>query len=471
MAALLVTGWGQDASAAWRDAVRHGIAHGGAGASASPVRRFVSSTRAHLLAPVPRIRRRWQRPTTRRRSPCSGGLLRAEAMTARSTAGANLLDRAIDIWEAHRAAVRSSLQEGVHEALASRARALRPRPSAGIADRARQEPAAVRRSAASSSTASSSCCSPRRAASCRAGIPSTATPTPSTRCASPVELLPRPRGLWETLQSIARLAHRGCRVGALRVTPFNGHLFSPHESPLADALRARRWRRPAGPAVADDAGGAGRAGSAFVRRPRRRAARRRLRAAARRRAGDRRSAGDANPAVRQAASAHGTREPAQDDRLVLHAAIADGVSRPADARAARPRRRPDRILALRIVDPAMGSGAFLVAACRYLAAAYESALLARRRRRRRRHRRARAGRLPTRGCAALPLWRRHQPDGGAARPAVALAGNAGGGPAADVSGSPAARGQQPRRRRRENLSREPPAPPPRVGGTAAAFRR
>jgi len=36
----------------------------------------------------------------------------------------------------------------------------------------------------------------------------------------------------------------------------------------------------------------------------------------------------------------------------------------------------DRILSLRVVDPAMGSGAFLVAACRYLASAYERALVA-----------------------------------------------------------------------------------------------
>src|SRR6185436_3613309 len=35
----------------------------------------------------------------------------------------------------------------------------------------------------------------------------------------------------------------------------------------------------------------------------------------------------------------------------------------------------DDILALRVVDPAMGSGAFLVAACRYLSRAYESALI------------------------------------------------------------------------------------------------
>ena len=36
---------------------------------------------------------------------------------------------------------------------------------------------------------------------------------------------------------------------------------------------------------------------------------------------------------------------------------------------------PDRILALRVLDPAMGSGAFLVATCRFLAASYEAALI------------------------------------------------------------------------------------------------
>src|SRR4029077_16483791 len=38
-------------------------------------------------------------------------------------------------------------------------------------------------------------------------------------------------------------------------------------------------------------------------------------------------------------------------------------------------RSPEGVLSLRVVDPAMGSGAFLVAACRYLAAAYEEALI------------------------------------------------------------------------------------------------
>src|SRR5262249_34728645 len=36
---------------------------------------------------------------------------------------------------------------------------------------------------------------------------------------------------------------------------------------------------------------------------------------------------------------------------------------------------PEKILALKIVDPAMGSGAFLVAACSYLANAYEETLV------------------------------------------------------------------------------------------------
>jgi N-6 DNA Methylase len=36
---------------------------------------------------------------------------------------------------------------------------------------------------------------------------------------------------------------------------------------------------------------------------------------------------------------------------------------------------PERIVQLRVLDPAMGSGAFLVAACRYLASAYEAALV------------------------------------------------------------------------------------------------
>ena len=62
----------------------------------------------------------------------------------------------------------------------------------------------------------------------------------------------------------------------------------------------------------------------------------------------------------------------QGDRHVLHAAADRRLSRAPHARSAGARRDAGRILQLRVVDPAMGSGAFLVAACRYLADAYES---------------------------------------------------------------------------------------------------
>ena len=42
-------------------------------------------------------------------------------------------------------------------------------------------------------------------------------------------------GLWEALQAIARLAHKGCRAGSLVVPPFNGRLFSPTRSPIAES--------------------------------------------------------------------------------------------------------------------------------------------------------------------------------------------------------------------------------------------
>ncbi len=66
---------------------------------------------------------------------------------------------------------------------------------------------------------------------------------------------------------------------------------------------------------------------------------------------------------------------------------------------------PEAILALRVLDPAMGSGAFLVAACRYLAAAYERALVHTRDRSRRPtspspSARGSGGRSPSGACSA-----------------------------------------------------------------------
>ena len=46
-----------------------------------------------------------------------------------------------------------------------------------------------------------------------------------------------PRGLWEALQAISRLAHTGCNTDGLTITAFNSQLFSPDGAPLIDRAR------------------------------------------------------------------------------------------------------------------------------------------------------------------------------------------------------------------------------------------
>ncbi|MDQ3420933.1 MAG: N-6 DNA methylase, partial [Acidobacteriota bacterium] len=180
-----------------------------------------------------------------------------------------------------------------------------------------------------------------------------------------VETLSRPRGVWEALQAIARLAHRGCRAGSLRVPPFNGRLFSPALAPLAESMPL------------DEA-----------------AVRNALLALTTRRTGDRRE----RIAYADLGVEHlgGVYERVLDYEVSTPSAgtptLIRGGRRKASGTFYTPRslteylvRRtlspltsaatPDQILALRVLDPAMGSGAFLVAACRYLANAYELALV------------------------------------------------------------------------------------------------
>ena len=57
---------------------------------------------------------------------------------------------------------------------------------------------------------------------------------PRRRCATRPSSRRRRPGLWDALRAIARLAHAGCRAGDLRVTPFNGRLFAPARTPLAE---------------------------------------------------------------------------------------------------------------------------------------------------------------------------------------------------------------------------------------------
>ena len=225
------------------------------------------------------------------------------------------------------------------------------------------------------------------------------------------------------------------------MTPFNGRLFAPARTPLAErrdlddeAARravvalstrpARRSRRPRADRLP---------------RSRRRAARRRLRDAARLRAAHR-----ARGARRAAAAARAcARRPAPSTRR-SRSPTTSSAARSVRSCATR---TPDRILQLRVVDPAMGSGAFLVAACRYLADALRGG----------------ADSRPAAAIAtdfgdaeraairrtiarALPLRRRPQPDGGAARAAVALARDARGRSAAQLSRSSSAGRRQPARR-------------------------
>ena len=48
---------------------------------------------------------------------------------------------------------------------------------------------------------------------------------------------PHARGVWAAVQAMSRLAHAGCLADDLRVTAFNGRLFAPARTPLAEQRR------------------------------------------------------------------------------------------------------------------------------------------------------------------------------------------------------------------------------------------
>ncbi len=175
------------------------------------------------------------------------------------------------------------------------------------------------------------------------------------------------RGVWEALQAIARLANQGCRAGTLFVPPFNGRLFSPARSPLAEtcavddelaakavaALSATRERKQRTRIDYRDLG-VEQLGAVyesildyepvFAEPPN---------GVLLRRGGD----------ARKSTGSFYTPQSITDYvvRRTLHPLVEDATA--------------EGIMGLRVVDPAMGSGAFLVSACRYLARAYERALI------------------------------------------------------------------------------------------------
>lgn len=176
---------------------------------------------------------------------------------------------------------------------------------------------------------------------------------------------PAPAGLWAGLQAIARLAHAGCQAGDLAVTPFNGRLFSPRHAPLVEQRRVpeavvRRLvlslasadspegRRP----IAYHDLGVEQLGAVYERVLEHEPVATRSGLVLRRTSTERKATG----------SFYTPRSMTEFlVRRTLHPLVVNRSARD--------------ILALRVVDPAMGSGAFLVAACHYLADQCERALV------------------------------------------------------------------------------------------------
>lgn len=358
-AALLVLPWGEEPGAGWREGVRLGIAQGlhwclclngravrVLDAQRTYARRFVEFDLAATLESDAAFHTFWR-------------LLHAGAFT---TGGRPALDAAVAESEAHRIAVRASLQLGVRDALGClidafargrRRRADSPQP---LFD----EALIVIYRVLFLLFAEARGLVPKWHPVYRVSYTIEAL-------REPIERHARPDGLWESLQAIARLAHRGCHAGSLRVVPFNGGLFSPSGAPLAESLRL------------DD----GRVREAL------------LALTTRAERGERRRISYADLGVEQLGGVYERildLEPSWGDARGPAVTLTPGGRRKAAGAFYTPRplaeylvRRTlaplvrdasaEDILSLRVLDPAMGSGAFLVAACRYLAAAYEAALV------------------------------------------------------------------------------------------------
>lgn len=185
-------------------------------------------------------------------------------------------------------------------------------------------------------------------------------------------------GLWDSLAAISRLSRLGCQTMDLRVTPFNGALFARAAAPaLEKRLRRSRHRderRAADAAIAN----------ALVALASRRTPAGTERILFRDLGVEQLGAvyervldlPDVSPPPPQAGRGHRhSRSRRETGTFYTPQPLADFVVR----RTLAPLvdgATTDDIVRLRVLDPAMGSGAFLVAACRYLATAYEQAAIA-----------------------------------------------------------------------------------------------
>lgn len=357
-AVLVVTAWGRDPREVWRESVLRAIAWNVRWSVClnGPSVRIIDSRRTYS--------RRFAEIDLREAtaSPLLFTLLRG-LLDAHAFADPRgpALDRMVAASEQFRAAVRASLQQGVHESLTllmtAFARARRPAPhGAQLGEVLLDESLTVIYRILFLLFAEARGLVPRWHPTYRDSYT-----IESLR--EIVERRPRPRGLWESLQAIARLAHTGCSAGELRVPPFNGRLFSPTLAPLAATRQL-------------DDGAVREALLSLTTRPGR-SGRERISYAD---LGVEQLGGvyerilDYTPAPgRPAALVKGNRRkstgafytPRSLTEYLVRRTLAPLVQAAT----------PDGILALRVLDPAMGSGAFLVAACRYLSSAYEAALV------------------------------------------------------------------------------------------------
>ena len=174
------------------------------------------------------------------------------------------------------------------------------------------------------------------------------------------------RGLWRAVHAISRLAHAGCSAGELRVTAFNGRLFNPSQTAafdntrLSDLVMSRT-------VVALSSTPSGRHG------PRSKILYRDL---------DVEQLGAVYESVLDYEPASEGPTPLERTRDLRKSSGSFYTPRTVTTHLVRQTLEPlirgrtaDQILTLRVLDPAMGSGAFLVATCRYLASAVEEALV------------------------------------------------------------------------------------------------
>jgi hypothetical protein len=229
-------------------------------------------------------------------------------------------------------------------------------------------------------------------ATAAAAAAATATATATDARAGAGRNSPPPRGLWPAVQAISRLAHDGCSIDDLSVTAFNGQLFAPEHTPLGehthipspviaevlDALmttpaRARRGRERI--TYADL--GVEQLGTVYERvldyapHLERDISERHID----KRDIDKRGPTAAPPVSPRAKQRTITRSSArrkESGSFYTPRSMADYLVRvtlgPLVTGASA-----DDILKLRILDPSMGSGAFLVSACRFLAQAHDHA--------------------------------------------------------------------------------------------------